>query len=362
MRRLVVHVGPPTTGTTYFQQALFTNAEVLAAHGIYLPSSARLELTPNSVCHHHLAWDLSGSSRFRPDIGGWDALGTELADVDAETVLLSSELLSPGIFTQGISDLLDGRLQAFGRRVTILYVVRDQLSLINGSYAQKVKTLTDVDAFAPHAAGVMRRGEADFERQTARWYQSPDVDFVAVPITDLDKPNPLVSLLRAAHLPVPDDELVTEPDAPTINLGPIAVEAMRLLRIYLHGLNQSLSHDDIAVRRLHRVAARHAKDMGWCEQPYWGWTPVLSARAAERLSPSNERFAQAVWGSPWPLPLPIDTPPAHVQLLQLASDQLDRVHEYVFAMAKRYATIRSGRPKTRPPDAAGLPVSPREPA
>lgn len=343
MRRLIVHVGPPTTGTSYFQHALFTNAEVLAAHDVFLPRTGRLELAPNAVCHHHLAWDLTGSPRFRPDIGGWDALASELADIEAETVLLSSELLSPGIFTQGIADLLDARLKALGRKVTVLYVVRDQLSLINSSYSQKVKTLTEVDAFAPHAAGVLRKHEADLERQTGRWYQSPDFEFVALPFPELSDPNPLVALLRAARVAVPVDQLVTDADASSIILGPVAIEAMRLLRTYLHGLNRSISHDDMAVRRLHRIAAREADEAGWCRDPYWGWPPALAAHVAEQLAPSNERFAQAVWGTEWPLPLPVDTPQAQVQPLKLPRRELDRVHEYVFAMTKRYAALRSGK-------------------
>ncbi len=343
MSRLVVHVGPPTTATSDFQQALFANADVLAAHSVYLPTSARLELAPNSVCHHHLAWDLAGSPRFRPDIGGWDALEAEIADVEADTVLLSSELLSPGIFSEGIEHRLDERLAALGRDVTILYVVNEQLSLINSSYTQKVKTLTDVAGFAAYAAGVLRRSEGDLERLTGRWQRSTDLAFVAVPVTRLNSPNPLVALLRAAEVSVPEEDLVVGPESATISLGPVAVEAMRLLRVYLHGLNQTLSHDDIAVRRLHRIAARQAKDAGWCETPYWGWPPALAARAAEQFEPSNERFAQDVWQCPWPLPLPVDIPPAHVQLLQLEADELERVHEYIFTLAKRYTAIRSGK-------------------
>lgn len=354
MSRLVVHVGPPTTAATDFQHALFANADVLAAHGVHLPTAARLELAPNSVCHHHLAWELAGSPRFRPDIGGWDALEAEIADVSAEVVLLSSELLGPGIFSEGIDHRLDERLTALGRDVTILYVVRDQLSLINSSYTQKVKTLSEVGGFAAYAAGVLRRGEADVERLTGRWRRSSDFTFVAVPVTELSRPNPLVALLRAADVPVPEKELAVGPEAPTIDLGPVAVEVIRLLRVYLHGLNRKLSSDDIAVRRLHRIAARHAKDAGWCEKPYWGWPPAMAARAAKELEPSNERFAQGVWQSPWPLPLPVDTAPAHVQLLQLNADELDRVHEYVFTLAKRYTAIRSG--KTKPESTAAEPV------
>jgi len=78
--------------------------------------------------------------------------------------------------------------------------------------------------------------------------------------------------------------------------------------------------------------------------PFWGWPPALAARAAEQLGSSNERFAQRVWGLPWPLPLPVDRPPARAQLLKLPPEDLDRVHDFVVSMAKRYATLRSGPP------------------
>jgi hypothetical protein len=340
--RLVVHVGPPKTATTYVQRGLFANADLLARHGVYLPKTARLELEPNAVCHHHLAWELTGSPRFRPDIGGWDALAAEVARVDAETVLLSSELLSRAVYTEGVGVRLNERLLSFGRDVTVVYVVRDQLSQINSYYAQQVKTLEDVDAFGPHVQGVLRVGEADLERHAGRWYRSADFDFVAVPFTAISDPNPLVAVLRAARIAVPEDRLVVSPDPVNITLGPVAVEAIRLLRVYLHGLNRSVSDDDPAVRRLHRIAARRAKEEGWCEEAFWGWPPALAARAAEQLGPSNERFAEAVWGTSWPLPLPVDRPQARAQLLKLPPDELDRVHEFVVAMAKRYATLRAG--------------------
>lgn len=340
MKRLVVHIGPPKTATTYFQQALFTNTDVLAAHGVYLPQTGRTELAPKAFCHHHLAWELMGSPRFRPDIGGWDALTGEIADVDAETVLISSEVLSPGtIASQQIGDLLEERLRPSGWAVTILYVVRDQVSLINSSYAQQVKTFTDVDDFALHVEAVLERGAADLEQQTSRWCESSDFEFVAVPFPALFEPNPLVTLLRAARIDINEDELVMRSEAVNITLGPIAVAAFRLLRHYLEGLNPDLSHDDMAVRKLHRVAARAAKDAGWCEEPFWGWTPALATEAVKRLGPTNERFARAVWGTAWPLPMPVDRPQAQVKLMDLRGRGLNQVQEFVVAMGKRYIRL-----------------------
>ncbi|MGI8578638.1 MAG: hypothetical protein ACR2KG_12175 [Nocardioidaceae bacterium] len=337
MKRLVVHVGPPKTATTYIQQALYSNAALLAAYGVYLPQTGRLELSPESVCHHHLAWELMGSPRFRQEIGGWGALAAELASIDADTVLVSSELLSPGtLFPRGIGEALQQRLLSIGCPVTVLYVVRDQLSSMNSAYGQEVKLLARVQDFAEHASGALERGDADLERQTARWYESPDVDFVAIPFPALVDVDPLVALLDAARIDVPTERLVTSGEPSNITLGPGAVAAFRLLRHYLEGLNPAVSHDDMAVRQLHRVAARAAKAAGWCEEPFWGWTPESAAEAVAQLAESNERFAQAAWGTPWPLTMPVDRPQAQVSLLDLRGRGLPKVQDFVVAMGKRY--------------------------
>jgi hypothetical protein len=249
---------------------------------------------------------------------------------------------------EGVGEALDRRLRSLGRDITILYVVRDQLSSINSYYAQQVKMLEDVDAFGPHVSGVLRRGDADLEQHAGRWYQVRDVDFVGIPFPRLGEPNPLVALLQAAYLDVPVSELAAGSEVVNITLGPVAVEAIRLLRGYLHGLNRTFSDDDPAARRLHRIAARAADEAGWCADPYWGWPPKLAVRAAEQLAASNDRFAHAVWGTEWPaeLQLPVERPQARAELLKLPPDELDRVHEFVIAMARRYVQLRTGRPPT----------------
>lgn len=339
VKRLIVHVGPPKTATTSVQRALYRNAELLAAHGVYLPKTARLELEPSSIGHHHLAWDLQRSPRFRQDIGGWDALEEELSNVDAETVLLSAELLAPGVFTQGIHGELDERLLALGRAVTVVYVVREPLALLNSSYGQLVKTLAATPSFDAFVEDVITAGTADLERQTSRWYDSSSFDFVAVPFPALIRSDPLVALLHAARIDVPTGALVTSGEPSNLTLGPVAVAAFRLLRRYLEGLNPGLSHDDLPVRRLHRIAARAGKDAGWCTEAFWGWTKESAAAAAEQLAESNERFSQAVWRMPWPLSMPVERLQAQVQPLDLRGHGLPKVQDFVAAMGKRYVGL-----------------------
>lgn len=342
MGRLVVHVGPPKTATTSIQHALFTNTELLARHGVHLPASGRLEFEPQAVCHHHLAWQIMGSPRFRRDRGGWEELAVELASVDAETVLLSSEVFATAATTSRGTEELNDRLLELDRDVTVVYIVRDPLSRLNSYYAQQVKLMRAVPGFAGFVGGALRRHEFDLTERTRAWSRHSRIAFVAIPFSDLVAQDPLTTLLRAARIDVPLDELVDPQPPLNITLGPVAVEAIRLLRHYLGGLNPGLSYDDLAVRKLHRVAAHRARELGWCETPFWGWTPPLAQKATRRLAASNEAFAQQVWGTAWPMPLPLDRPLATARLLALPEAELDAVHQFVVDMSRRYARLRRG--------------------
>ena len=86
-----------------------------------------------------------------------------------------------------------------------------------------------------------------------------------------------------------------------------------------------------AARKLHRIAASRARDAGWCEDKYWGWTPEFAVTAASQLQPANDAFAQAVWGKGWDLPMPVDAPQRAVVLDDL--DPLGTEIAGLFAVA-----------------------------
>ena len=336
--RLLVHVGPLETSTGWIQQALRTNAAVLRRHGIYVPAAGCSALDKTSLTHNNLAWEQLKSPRFEPAGGGWDNLVAELADVNAETVLLSSEVFSHlGPPTQA-GEAFDEHLLPLGRDVTVVYGVRDQLSAVNGVYGQLVKRLADVGTFTDYAEGVLEDGAVDLVQQTSRWYDSPDFEFAAVPTPGPVQGHPLVALLAAARLDVPTERLVLSDEPPSITLGPVAVVAFRLLRHCLQALNPAVCSDDPPVRQLHRLAALRANDEGWCQEPFWGWTPDQAADVAWRLAQSNERFAQAVWGMPWPLTMPVTRPQAMVPApLDLRGPRMLRVQDFVAEMLRWYA-------------------------
>lgn len=344
MKRLVVHVGPAKTATTHIQEALFTNEAVLRELGVYLPKAGRSELSSAAVSHHHLGWELLRSPRFRPRRGGWAALTEELATVDADTVLLSSEVLASAV-SRGAGDELDRRLQSLRLPMTIVFVVREPLASINSGYGQQVKSFGTGASFREYVEAQLESRRQDLGFQTSRWYDSSEYEFVAVPFPTLVAGDPLTMLLGSVGIDVPAGALTTSSERTNITLGPVGVAAFRLLRHYLQGLNPAVSHHDLAMRRLHVIAARVAKEAGWCDVPYWGWTPDLAARVAEQLAASNERFAQTVWGHSLQMPSPVDRPPAQVELLDLRGRGLPEVQDFVTAMGKRYVGLLA-RPTT----------------
>jgi hypothetical protein len=340
VRRLVVHLGPPKTATTFIQRGLFDHSVLLARHGILLPHSARLEFEPRAVSHHHLAWELSGSPRFRARIGGWDAVRAEVEASDAEIVVLSSEELGRALNQPGFAAALEMQLRSFDRRITLVYTVRDQLSSLNSMYAQQVKIFEAMPDFSEFARGALARGELDVDALLRRW-DKDGIDLVAIPFSDLASTDPFAAFVEAAGLEVPAGELELRAEPVNITLGPIAVEAMRLLRSYLVALDPGATDDDDAVRRLHRKAAQAASAAGWCTEPFWGWPPALAAEVADAVRASNDSLARRHWGGAWPMPLPVDRPQATAELITLEPDELMRVHRFVIGMTRRYVSVRT---------------------
>lgn len=101
MARLIFHIGPHKTGTTYLQNSLTEARAVLASHGV-----GYLESEPNSTefAPHKLVEDVS---RGKLSVPGFAARIAEMAE-RYSTVVISSENLSllPSSFWQGVEDCL----------------------------------------------------------------------------------------------------------------------------------------------------------------------------------------------------------------------------------------------------------------
>ena len=121
-------------------------------------------------------------------------------------------------------------------------------------------------------------------------------------------------------------------------LGPTGVEANRLLTTYLRAEAPGFRPDSPPVAALSRTALSRAEGLGWCMDPFWGWTSEAAALAAERFENSNNRFAREVWGTDWPIALPVDQVNTQIDFLDLDFQVVHEIEHFVLVTANRVAS------------------------
>jgi len=337
---VVIHAGAPKTATTYIQRSLHSNRELLADNGVYLPQTGRLELEPNAVCHHHLAWALISPQRYRGSADPWPALAAELAEVEAPVVILSSEAFSRVASKGNGAALVEAAARELCDSVSIVYFVRNQLSLMNSLYGQRVKSFRMVESFDFHTTNYRSRRLFDYEALLKPWYTNGALRFEAVPFSGSRDVDPLTELLHVAGVDAEADALVSEEDDVNSSLGPVGIEAARLLGCYLRGMFPDFDSEEMASKKLYRLSSSRAQRTGWCDESFWGWTPETAAETAEFFAPANDRFARDVWGSDWAISMPVDRETSVARLLDLPPPTIEKIQRYVFSLGRRFAQLR----------------------
>ena len=87
--RVILHVGAPKTGTSYLQDRLFHNPEVLATQGILYPADRADAQFLAALDLMRLPW----GGLEREAHGAWERLATEVRDWPG-TALISHEILA----------------------------------------------------------------------------------------------------------------------------------------------------------------------------------------------------------------------------------------------------------------------------
>jgi hypothetical protein len=131
VRRVLLHVGTPKTGTSYLQDVLFRNRDLLREHGILYPADrfdghflAALDLM-------RLTWGGLETEA----VGAWDRLAAEVRDWP-HTSIISHEILSTASPTQ-----IDRALTSFGDGVEVHLIlsVRDLVRQVPAEWQENVK-------------------------------------------------------------------------------------------------------------------------------------------------------------------------------------------------------------------------------
>jgi hypothetical protein len=133
--KVVLHVGTPKTGTSYLQDVLFRNREVLARTGIIYPASRPDGQFLAALDLMQLPW---GGLQTEA-IGAWDDLARQVRDHDG-TAIISHEILATASRAQ-IGRALEslGHRVGDGTEIHLVLSVRDLVRQIPAEWQENVK-------------------------------------------------------------------------------------------------------------------------------------------------------------------------------------------------------------------------------
>ncbi|MFT4219931.1 MAG: sulfotransferase [Microbacterium sp.] len=127
---LVLHIGPPKTGTTTVQSALDNSRATLAAHGVDYPPRIRHPRSAYSAAAHHKV-----SHIHHPNARAqWKALATAVRTSPAARVVLSSEALAATA-----ADRVRPAIDDLGRPTRVVITLRPLSALLSSRWQQNVK-------------------------------------------------------------------------------------------------------------------------------------------------------------------------------------------------------------------------------
>lgn len=317
---------------------------MLADNGVLVPVAGRQEASPNAVRHPLLAWsfDPSGEHPYEPDV--WDALANELVMSSAHTALLSSELLTPVAADARSAPLLLQRLESLFDEVTVVLFVRDQLGLLNSLYCHRVKAFEVVSDFETYLDQSPDVALYDLAASFGPWCEA-GVRFVAVPWQLDGSGDATRALMEAGKIDLGPEELLRSPAARAqdTDLGPIGIEAARLLGSALRDRFPDFRWSEVPARRLRRRATKAAVSNGWFGDAFWGWSQHRAAAVAEGYAASNQEFARRAWSGEWSLPAPLDRARNVTDLAAMEEASVERVHVFIAEMEKTFRRLRNRR-------------------
>lgn len=299
MRRAIIHIGMPRTGSTSFQEVLAGLRPNLAEAGLLYPELAPPGAHPDlNVNHQPLGEVLDGRRPRGERAVVLGRLDEALRRTEADTLILSYEDFSVQRRRFGVPETLRGILARHGFALEVLMVVKPPFDFLNSAYAHRAQLIRETGSFRDYLAHHWRSGRIDYRALVAPWAEAADGRVTAVPLADRRSAEPLVGRIVAA-LGLGDRLGALMGTAAATyrtnrSSGPLAVEASRRLRAL----------------RVHRQVAGHPRRVGhaldqaaWARgldpEPFRGDAPEYRARIDAHTFETCERFAQLAWGRCW---------------------------------------------------------------
>ena len=299
MRRGIIHIGMPRTGSTSFQAVLTNLRPRLAEAGILYP-----DLSPpgsragSEVNHQPLGEALDGRRPASERRWSLARLSDVLAETPADTVLISYEDFAIQKPSLGAPEALREVFQRNGFALEVAMVVKPVIEQMNSTYAHRIQLIQETRPFRTYARALCGSGRYAYHALLEPWRRAADGRVTGIPLRDVRSETPLLERMfrdlgladRIGSLCGPEAyRFVTNRSS-----GPVVAEASRRLR-------RMRAHRQVPMHP--RFVGHFLDDAAWSRgldpEPLRGDAPEMRDRVEAVYGASNERFARAVWNLPW---------------------------------------------------------------
>ncbi|WP_028952513.1 hypothetical protein [Synechococcus sp. CC9616] len=287
-RRLIIHVGPHKTASTYIQKRLRENTKLLEELKIGIPRQPI-----SHAKHRDLAYKMNSKKK-----NFW---GKELEPLrDKNHVLISSEAFCNRILTNNNLDFLLDISKSYDLKLTFVYFVRDQVDLMTSQYCHGIRRFYRSCSFKDFCRKKLRkdRNHHSSTYNLADRFEShldrTDVDFIFIPLTR--KKDPFLEM--ASKLGWPNDTKWE-----TLDEGESRNEQPGCKGIWLSRAAFEICEEvDYPIKNLKKkgkIIRNIAIKKGWHNDRFCGYTDALYKKVKNYYSQSNQRFSLKVWGEDW---------------------------------------------------------------
>lgn len=310
---LLLHIGPPKTGTTAVQGALKQARRAMAAHGVHYPGEA----LNHSLAARAVLGDLAAKEHPPADPKAWDRLVRQVADTPDGRVVVSSEFFS-NADDRGAHEIASG----LGRSsIHVVVTLRGLLKVLPSNWQQNVRSdqlrmsyedwLVTVLGAPPYEDGTQSPSFQDLywhERRrddvlVQRWASVVGVENVTVVVADESDPTMLMRVFeRMLGLP---RELLQPARSTNTSLTFGEVELLRQLNVEFHRRGwSSEQYRELfragPLRQLQR-AERPRRGDRLVRTPTWAAERIceIGRAAADRISCSGVRIVGDIAALGW---------------------------------------------------------------
>jgi hypothetical protein len=298
MRRAIVHIGTPRTGTTTLQRYLFENRERLLTCGVLYPVLTPRTAPSPHLSHQYLGESFDGRRSAAERVELMEALERLISDTSADIVMLSYEGLSQAIGRSRTPGLLAALFARHGFVMETLLTVRPQSEYLNSLYTHRIQFLREGRPFLRFLDSAVNARTMHYEALLRPWHAACAGRLRVVPLRDARTDEPFVGRVLT-ELGMGDRIDGLSPSEPVASVenpspGPIAIEACRQLR--LGGAEPQLG---AAAREATRFLEQRVVTFGLDALPFRAIDADLAAQLVRRFLSGNDGLAHRLWGEPW---------------------------------------------------------------